>query len=171
MSVNSLISGALVRMSANQNISPDTTWVTLTGWDTEVYDENPYGTERWHDNVTNPSRLTVPPIFASGYEYFVKVSALIAFDDEDDNVGQRLVRILKNGAAFPGGGNQDHIPSLGAQFVHVTTLPLLVAPGDYFQIQAQFFSPAVNDIDIVANPAPDFQTWYGIEVVGVKNNN
>lgn len=132
---------ALVYNTGTQALSAGVT-TTLT-WNAEEYDDAAF-----HDNSTNPSRLTVP----SGVS-LVKVSACI----KGGNVADQLVlTFLKNGASARGLGRKDS-DTASEENCHAISAVLEVTAGDYFECQA--FS--TNATSITA----DVEVWFAIEEI------
>jgi hypothetical protein len=123
------VSGATVQNSGNQGVAPTGSVMT---WNTDV--TNVGG---WHSTSVNPSRLTVP----------AGVTAVIIVGQIEWSAGlttvdtwQGLFTIRKNGSG--GQGTIDARPSVAnaAGNIYTTTIisgPLVVAPGDYFELVAQ----------------------------------
>lgn len=88
---------------------------TMVDWNNEVAD-----TDGFHDNATNPSRLTVP----SGVTR-VRITANIEVASAG---GQLAVTIYKNGSTT------GYIFDNKGEFVNICSPPLTVTSGDYFQI-------------------------------------
>jgi hypothetical protein len=101
---------------------PNVTWVTLS-FTTESWDD-----EAFHDNVTNPSRLTVPTGMAGRYELAGQV------EHGGVNAG-RYVRILKNGTTVVG-FFAFNAGSLHGRVLQVVGLDSATA-GDYYELQVQ----------------------------------
>lgn len=76
-------SGALVQQIGSQSI-PNGANTTVTGYTTEVYD-----TDAFHDNATNPERLTIP----TGV---TKVQAIAGILWASNATGERTIIITKN---------------------------------------------------------------------------
>lgn len=121
-----LKSFATVWNSADQSA---TTAGTTQTWDSETTNQGP-----WHSTVTNPSRLTVP----AGVS-FAEISALIDLQTGNGAITgwSGTIQIRKNGL---GGGIQSSVyfyNNFGAvrdSMVYCTTGPIVVVPGDYFEV-------------------------------------
>lgn len=113
-------SGALVSLSAPQSI-PNAA-ATSIGFDTESYD-----TDVYHNNVVNPSRITVP---SSG---LYLATATITFNT--NVTGIRQIEVLKNGLGFVGMANIRSVPIAGFPLIlNVSTGPIYLAAGDYLEV-------------------------------------
>jgi len=111
-----------------------------------------YDTDNIHDNVTNPSRLTVPSgvtkVRLSGQLYSVTGAMTLLY-----------AAIKKNGAVFA--GNPFHMVSLTTAELAYTTLPapspvVPVTAGDYFELYAGNGSTA---------DATGTYSWFAMEVI------
>lgn len=131
---------ALVCRSSNQTISSS----TPVNWNDEVVD-----TDNWHDNSTNPSRLTVP----SGVSH-VRVTGNVITGSSV--TGQWVVSILKNGATVVGCARHE-TNTAGTDSVNLKSAILAVSPGDYFELNVSHTSTTT-----VGNAA---QSWFAIEEV------
>lgn len=124
--VGTSIAGAIVKSSGDlttQNYSG----FPLLAWNAEVYD-----TDGFHDNVTNNSRLTVPAAYDGRYAV-IKVSVRLSLVGASSTGS---LQVLKNGAAFTHGGvNSVFSSGSGTVWVEVESQPILLATGDYFEIQ------------------------------------
>ena len=140
--------GALVRLSANVNVANNT--FTSIGFDTEEYDDG-----NWHDNITNNTRLTVP----SGVS---KVRVCVAVTFAQNTVGQRVLRVLKNGLRFNGMPAIDANPTTGDDLLSTCSGVLKVTAGDYFEMNVLQNSGA--GLDVLASPT-NSDTWFSIEAV------
>ncbi|WP_372743177.1 glycosyl hydrolase family 28-related protein, partial [Neptunomonas sp.] len=135
---------AIATRSGNQSISDVT--VTPINWNAEQRDDC-----GWHDNATNNTRLTVPP----GVDRVI-VSASIVWDN--NSVGERLVRITKNGSQFPGTAASRIAASTNTS-QNVTTGALNVVSGDYFELEVRQSSTAA--LNVLADNA----TWFSIVTI------
>lgn len=142
--------GALVTKSANQTAANYTTATAIT-WDTET---GGYDTDTIHDNVTNPSRLTVP----SGVTK-VRLSGQVDIAAFTINTWVALV-VRKNGsAAYVGAPIQ--IGEINATFANVSlsSAVLPVTGGtDYFEL----FLQTAADTSITVNAST---SWFAMEIV------
>ena len=140
--------GALVTLTA------DETLVTGNGeildWEAEIYD---YG--GWHDNSTNPSRLTVPAGVSR-----VKVSASVQFAAHA--TGQRRIYLRKDTAFWGGSGGFNELqPVANGTDVHFITghsATMEVVAGNYFEIWA--WQNRGGDLDVLSA-----YSWFAIEKV------
>lgn len=122
--------GATVQNNVNQVAG---TTSTVMSWNTDVY--NPSG---WHNTGVNPSRLTVP----SGVTV-AEISAMIQWragaTATDNYVGNFIIR--KNGVTTVG-ASFDNTVDIASSILFsitntfVTTGPIAVTPGDYFELVA-----------------------------------
>ena len=112
-----------------------------------------YDTDNIHDNVTNPTRLTVPVGVTK-----VRLTGSVRFDV--NTVGDRQISFTKNGGTVPPGmGIQKLRPGAGVAFMNIVSAITEVVPGEYFELQALQFSGA--DLNVVNSP----QTWFALEVI------
>jgi hypothetical protein len=139
--LSSTLKYALVRNSANQAVGSTATAIPF---DTEIADTNGF-----HESVTNPSRLTVP----SGVT-LVRLSGSFMFTTTTE-IGQSS--IFKNGATFTGTPQRDGCNSANNASANLVSPPLVVTPGDYFQLMTQGAA--------ATNAASGFYTWFQIEEV------
>lgn len=118
--------GCLLKRTTNQSIDNDSD--TVLDFDDEEYD-----TSTFHDTVTNSSRITIPS--GSGItkgEFSVQVE----FDNDASPAGVRAVSLKKNGS-FTGQRGEVRIENASVDtpiIVGFTTPSLIVAEGDYFEI-------------------------------------
>lgn len=89
---------------------------TIVDWNNEVYD-----TDAFHDNSTNPSRLTVQ----SGTSGLVRIQSNIKTSGA---LSQIFIEILKNGSVI-----YEHEST--NQEINIFSPPIPVSAGDYFQIR------------------------------------
>jgi hypothetical protein len=93
-------------------------------WNSEVYDP-----DGWHDNATNPSRLTVPAGTATrSYLLICNVWVENLADQQ-----RAFVRLVKNGTAdnWINGGS---VSLAGAEFIQVSAPLFDLAAGDYVEV-------------------------------------
>lgn len=132
-----LVRGALVKKAADQ-VGVDFTGGTVVSWDAEAYDNS-----GWHDNVTNNSRLTVPADV-----FFVEVGATVTVGNGTAGADMTLA-VRKNGlTSFDGTAVQTADAIAATANINVTTGPVAVVPGDYFEVA--FFYTVDASIDITA---------------------
>jgi len=142
---------ALVTLTGASFNVPNTTWTSIQ-YDNEVYDD-----DDWSDISAagpNPQRLTIPTGVTE-----VRVTCGISWD-----VGlltQTAVRILKNGASYPGISIQSSaILNAGVQHSSNVVSPLLrVVATDYFVCQVWQTSGAAATIDALDS------TYFAIEAI------
>jgi hypothetical protein len=85
-----------------------------------------YDTNNFHDNTTNPSRLTIP----SGKAGYYRISAQLGWGAAANGV--RLIKIFKNGASVAENfGASNGSGNISSSNVSVT---LYLAEGDYLQV-------------------------------------
>ena len=112
-------SGWRVNRSASFTLSNSTT--QFVSWDDETFDTNTF-----HDNSTNPSRITIP----SGKGGYYLITAKVLFQNINAT-GSRQLLFLKNGATFFGTYETD---SINSQEVMLSTIVNLVAT-DYIEVR------------------------------------
>lgn len=139
--------GCLVSLTGNKTI-PDST-VTPVGWDSEVYD-----TDAIHDNVTNPSRLTVP---AGVTKVRISASAMWVLNA----TGLRNLAVYKNGASFIGWFNRFIQTSSTDNYgrLDATTAIVPCVAGDYFEIVVWHNAGGNLDLNNAA------ETWACMEII------
>lgn len=139
--------GVLVKKAADQTTADYTTAAAVT-WNTEEYEIG----GAWHDNSTNPSRITVP----SGYRR-IRATAQIAISSHTADTWI-AVEIRKNGSSFVGGPAQKTEVGATDGFVNLVSPPLEVNPGDYFETFLQVESD--NSITVTAA-----RSWMAVEAI------
>jgi hypothetical protein len=147
-SVNAV--GCLVHATANQAIANSTSTAIL-------YAAEDYDDAGFHDNVTNPERITIPAAY-DGYRVqlyaCIKMATMAA--------GNILVYFAKGGTTFAGETfvKTVPVPSASTQ-ISLCTPPILVATGDYFALFVLQNSggPINHEYDVHA-------TYFGLRVVG-----
>lgn len=132
------LKGAQLRKSANQAYSAAT--LTLATWDTEVYDVAGY-----HDNVTNPGRITIP---VTG---LYRLSCNLLITSTTYAWGYMTV----NGAVVAGCPQVSH--DLDCDLLNMTSAPMQLTAGDYVEV---FFRTNVGGSLFASE-----QTWFAIEKV------
>lgn len=109
----------------------------------------------FHDNSTNPTRLTVP----SG---ITKVRLLAQVHVTNVSVDQDLfVDFKKNGSLYQAAGSSMLIvddPAFTGRFGQLASAPLTVTAGDYFEIQFKILTDTSTTIKAGSN-------WFMIEEV------
>lgn len=126
--------GAFVSKAA-QHTGGDYTAGVFVTWDQENYDIG-----GWHDNVTNNTRLTVPANVA-----YVIVSATILTNNHTANK-YLFAQIQKGGANFVGAAQQWSQSNTIAASLSLSTAPLAVNAGDYFEVKVWAETDAAIDI-------------------------
>jgi hypothetical protein len=141
--------GALaVKSGSNQSAADGTP--TAVSFDTVVYDG--WGSNQAF-NIAQPTRIVVP----SAVTNKVRVSAGMKFSNVGGLTVGRRVYLLKNGAVFYGGPASTHFDF--PQHMNLVTPPLVVSPGDYFELMVLNESTGTPEPEIVgAN-----QSWIAIE--------
>lgn len=124
-------SGCLVTHTLAQTISGSTTMT----WDTEDYDVG-----GWHDNVTNPERLTVPSGVA-----FVRLS--MNARDTSSVTGQWNCTLTMNGTDTFVGGVTNETETAGGDAVSAVSGVIAVIAGDYFEMLCFATSSRTTDAD------------------------
>lgn len=109
-------------------------------WNNEVYD-----TDGFHDNSTNPQRLTVD----AGTSGLVRVGLNY---QKTDTSNEFRAKYLLNGSN-PGYGNPEM--DTAGQHINLTSPPTVVSSGDYFVARAQ--AGAASNIDVNGS------SWFYIE--------
>ena len=128
--------GALVGKLVNQSIPSGV--MTAAVWTTEQYD-----TAGLHDNVVNPSRMTVP----AGWSRVRLVGGTFW---QSNSTGERIIQFWKNGANFPGlGMTRVHALSNGQD--NSQTPAISCVPGDYFEMAVYQSSGSAKTLEPHAN--------------------
>lgn len=156
--VQSPFAGVLVSKSADQaNVGAVVFPGVALTWDQETYD-----TDGFHDNVTNNTRLTIPS--GRGIRR-VRLSANVEWAAEVTDRDVSLV-VRKNGAEFVGSAQSLMGASSGtnAQRQNVTTAPVAVVDGDYFEVLAWSSQTDADDVQSSED------TWFSMEVVEQEAN-
>lgn len=112
---------------------------TVVNWNNEIYDDSTF-----HDNSTNPSRMTI----GAGTTGLIRLSASVQTASSGGEIG---IQLLKNGAALSSDMQMD---STGDN-LSVMSPPLVAANGDYFEVQVRTTS--------ATNVAVDANSWFAIE--------
>jgi len=108
------VKGALVnRITSGFSVGTAATGVQ---WNNEVYD-----TDGYHDNTTNPSRITIP----SGSSGLVRIQANVSLAAAQSQMG---LAIKKNGSII-----HQHESTL--EHLNVMSPPISCTTGDYFEIE------------------------------------
>jgi hypothetical protein len=137
--------GCSLYLTADQSIATAT--ATMVSWNAEIYD-----TDSYHDNSTNPTRITIPT--GLGGKYLITVT--LPFNA--NAVGQRVGYIIKNGSLFYLTAQGNLSATIGA-FINYSYTTSLVA-GDYIEIQTyQDSGGALNLLGAVTYYA-DVQVTY-----------
>lgn len=113
-----------------------TTTGTIVDWNNEVYD-----TDSFHDNSTNPSRLTVQ----SGTSGLVRIQANVEISTTQSQI---YLEILKN-------GSQVYSHESTNETLNIMTPPISVVAGDYFQLQVT--------VSVNGNVNVSAASWMAIE--------
>lgn len=135
---------ALVSRATNLSISSGTN--TTVGWTAETYDDNTY-----HDNSTNPERLTVPAAQAGNY-FRVNFGFNLP-----SNGTQVYSETQKNGSLYDGAASLD-TQSSGGNGNNGLSAPVTMASGDYFTTVA-----AHSDAGAVTLTSTDGRNYAQIE--------
>jgi tetratricopeptide (TPR) repeat protein len=112
--------GCSLYRTADQSISNAT--ATMISWDAELYDTNSF-----HDNTTNPTRMTIPA--GLGGKYLISVSIPYTANA----VGERVGYVHKNGTLFYLTSRGNLSATIGT-FVNYSYIINLAAT-DYIEIQ------------------------------------
>jgi hypothetical protein len=97
-------------------------------WDQEAYD-----TDNYHDNSTNPSRITIPSACDQKY---VIVHGQIRTQNNSGAFAQST-SIRKGGSSYTYdgfGGTSREVGNLGEGYFQCHTHPMLVSAGDFFEL-------------------------------------
>lgn len=119
-------------------------------WDAVRYD-----TDSIHENVTNPSRLTVP----SGVTY-VRISAKIIFGFHA--TGIRIIALYINGSQ-ESYGNPAHsmiAQTTGTTGFNLVSAVLPVVGGDYFEISG--YQDSGGDLGVTSGAQ---NSWFAMEII------
>lgn len=137
--------GALVQKSIWQ-LAPNNT-LTLITWDVEIYD-----TDNIHNNVLNPSRLTVPPGVS-------RVKVFAQGEWQTNSAGHRRISIYKNNnPTLP--VIADYRPTSTYAYQSISSPAIPVSPGDYFELK--IFQN--SGVDLHFPPDPEI-AWFGMEII------
>lgn len=139
MAVGSQVSfaGCLIQKTTNQSIPAST--VTYFAWDTEIYDIGGF-----RDNVTNPTRITIPAGIS-------RVQLFAQVDWTANSTGTRNSAIPKNGAGtYPGVALDERAASVSSTQPFATPV-LEVEEGDYFEVSVYQRSGGALNVDAVAS--------------------
>ena len=112
--------GCSLYRTADQSISNST--ATMISWDVELYDTNAF-----HDNTTNPTRMTIPAGLGGKY----LISVLIPYTA--NATGERVGYVHKNGTLFYLTSRGNLSGSVGT-FVNYSYI-IDLAASDYIEIQ------------------------------------
>jgi hypothetical protein len=163
-------------LSADRTISPIVSLATVSrltdvnlsgagvtiSWNNEVTDQG-----SWHDNVTNPSRLTVP----AGVAY-AEISALMMYARASAAVDVMVgtIEIHKNGAFFCSVTSVSPTDSASASYVYntlyCTTGPIAVTPGDYFEMVGIGFTKAAATVSLVSVTGSNVNSKFMAKALG-----
>lgn len=141
--------GCLLNLSASTDINAG----IYVAWDNEAYD-----TDAFHDNTTNPSRITIP----AGVRY-VRLRASINVFPPAGVAHTVQMHIYKNGAAWaePGMAKADHAFDSGDTiYLSLETPVLAVSAGDYFELYVD-----TNTSTTATMLGGNSATWLSLEVV------
>jgi hypothetical protein len=135
-------SGALAVLTGNQSINDATP--TFLSFADEAYD-----TDSYHDNSTNPTRLTIPE---DGW-YQVSASAVFA----SNATGYRRIQIFLNGVGFVGRPAALQNATVGiATSMAVTSAAVLLTAGDYLEMEVTQTSGGA--LNVLLNSG----TWFAV---------
>ena len=147
--------GALLALSANQtNLAATAFPGTVLSWGAETYDTGYRGTE-FHSTSVNPSRITIPVGVTR-----VRLSSNVMWAAPTLAL-DKFIGIFKNGAEFPGSGQDliSHANGINRQRQGTITSVVDVVAGDYFEVFGWSDSTTNDDIDV------DDETWFHLEVI------
>lgn len=141
----SQFSGALVRKASNQTTANYSAGA-MVAWDSEDYDVG-----GWHDNSSNPSRLTVP----SGVSKVRLSGAIIASLTTGSEWNS--INIFKNGSAIATGCLTAGADTTTVDEATIFSPVLDVSAGDYFELRYQTQSDSSVTVSTLS--------WFAIEKV------
>lgn len=126
---------SLTRITTDQSINSATD--TAVDFNSEVFD-----TDGFHDNSTNPSRITIPAGKAGKYLF----NAHIAISDGGSTTGRRFISFWKNGTRVDY-TITEYTPANSANPFIENSIILDVAVGDYVQVGAFQSSGSSRTLD------------------------
>jgi hypothetical protein len=142
--------GALATKSGSNQATVDGTPAAVT-FDTVVYDG--WGNNKAFNLNSQPTRLVIP----AGVTSKVRITAGMKFSNQGGLSVGRRVYLLKNGAVFYGGTARTDF-DYGQSF-NLATPPLVVSPGDYFELMVLNESTLTPEPEIVGSN----QSWFAVE--------
>lgn len=116
------------------------TGLTVVQWNNEVYD-----TDGFHDNTTNPSRMTIP----SGTTGLFRLSASIAASGSTAELG---IAFYKNGTLIT---STEYDTENVSGNISAVSMPLTASAGDYFEVAIR--AGSAPTVDVSNN------SWFAIE--------
>lgn len=126
---------SLTRITTDQSINSATD--TAVDFNSEVFD-----TDGFHDNSSNPSRITIPSGKAGKYLF----NAHIAISDGGSTTGRRFISFWKNGTRVDY-TITEYTPAGSANPFIENSIILDVAAGDYVQVGAFQSSGSSRTLD------------------------
>jgi len=129
--------------SGTQTI-PNGTYTEIS-WGTEMSD-----TSRLHNPASNPEKIYIKK---SGW---YTINAQISFDT--NATGVRIIRLRKNGAVLDR-STMTAAPVTGASSSIATTVPVILAAGDYISVEA--YQNSGGDLDVKTNESNFNLIWIG----------
>ncbi|MBE7637068.1 hypothetical protein GUA87_09450 [Sneathiella sp. P13V-1] len=139
-------SGALTALSAT--VTPSAGSLVTLSWGTASYD-----TDDYFDAAVHPTRLTVPAGVSK-----VVIRAQVRWSSGGSDL--RQISLQKNGSTAFAGRPYDIRVTDNEDVNLISSAPLTVTAGDYFELIA--IAPASGGADILQNDS----TWFSIEAVG-----
>jgi len=128
-----------------------TATMTAVPWNAEVFDSDAY-----HDNSTNPSRITIP----SGLGGVYLAVAQIAW--QGNATGRRYEYITKNGIGGLACARQVDQPANASAVVYQVSGVCLLAAGDYIEAACQQDSGG----NLATNGGTEDASWFAAYLVG-----
>ena len=123
------VRGALVnRITSGYSVG---TGLTVVQWNNEVYDDG-----GWHDNSTNPSRMTQP----SSGTGLVRVQANVSLAASGGELG---LQIIRNGSALTADMQNDSTGNT----LNIFSPPLAASTSDYFELRVRCSSATTVDVN------------------------
>jgi hypothetical protein len=121
-------SGCLLNLSADLTAVNISTGTYVVPWNTEVFD-----TDGFHDNVTNPSRITIPSSVNGKYGIFSGTIYITNVDSPAFDIGSAQVN--KGGSfAYDYGPISATTVSDTQKITNFASMPVPLVTGDYYEL-------------------------------------
>lgn len=133
------VKSALVNRSGSGYATGSTAF-TPVQWNNEVYD-----TDGFHDNSTNPSRITIP----SGTSGLIRLSASISASGSTSELG---IAFFKNGTQIT---NYEYDTENSTGNISAISAPITCTAGDYFEVAIR--ATSAPTVDVSNN------SWFAVE--------